>query len=82
MKVVAFLASVRWNVQMWPECSRLETVEVNVPAPEDPRLRRNRNQAVAVSAHTDYCASVKVSDGHVAVVNHCLLSCQNLRMQW
>ena len=82
MKAAAFLASVLWNVQKWPECNCLETVEVNVPAPGDQRLRRERNQAVARSAHTDYFACVKASGGHVGVVSHCSLSCQNWRMQW
>jgi hypothetical protein len=81
MKAAAFLASVLWNVPKWAECNCLETVEVNVPAPGDRRLRRERNQAVVGSAHTDYFACVKASGGPAGVVNHGSLSGQNWRMQ-
>jgi hypothetical protein len=82
MKVVAFLESVLWNVQMWPECNCLETTEANVPVPANQISKKSRNQAASVSAHKDCSACLKLSGGHVDVVNHCLLNYQNLRMLW
>ena len=82
MKAVAFLESVLRNVQMWPECYCLETIEANVPGPADQISRKSRNQAVAVSAHKDCFACARVSGGHVGFANQHLLSCQNLRMLW